>query len=211
MSVVVAIKEKGKIYLGCDSQVSCGGTRTTLKNPNNYKIWKVQNTERCLMGAVGNLRDACLIRTMDDLITEYNIYKKHICFDFVVNKIVPDIIEKLKDANYLKRDAVFDSMDSSYLFAFEDQLYLIGMDASVIEVEDYVAIGSGKNEAIGSLLSTENEAPEERIIKAIKASAANDLYVDYPIILTNTETTDFEVITEKTEKSYLKNKKVDSK
>ena len=100
-------------------------------------------------------------------------------------------------------------MNSSYLFAFEDQLFLIGMDASVIEVEDYVAIGSGKNEAIGSLLSTENEAPEQRIVKAIKASVANDLYVDYPIILTNTETTDFEIITEKTEESFLK--KIDSK
>ena len=209
MSVVVAIKEKGKIYLGCDSQVTCGGTRTTLKNPNNYKIWKVQNAKHCLMGAVGNLRDACLIRTMDNLVTEYNIYKKHICFDFVVNQIVPDIIEKLKYYNYLKKDGFFDSMNSSYLFAFEDQLFLIGMDASVIEVEDYVAIGSGKNEAIGSLLSTENEAPEQRIVKAIKASVANDLYVDYPIILTNTETTDFEIITEKTEEPFLK--KIDSK
>ena len=44
MSVVVAIQEGGKIYLGADSQVTKGGTRTTLKNPNNYKIWKVINS-----------------------------------------------------------------------------------------------------------------------------------------------------------------------
>ena len=211
MSVVVAIKKNGKIYMGCDSQVTCGGTRTTLKNSNNYKIWQVQNAEHCLMGSVGNLRDACVIRTMDNLVTEYNIYRRHISFEFIVNKIVPDIIDRLQEAKYLKKGDSFDSMDSSFLFAFEDQLYYIGFDGSVIEVEDYVAIGSGKNEAIGSLLSTEKEAPEERIIKAIKASAANDLYVDYPIILTNTETTEFEVITEKTEKSYLKSKKEESK
>ena len=70
MSVVVAIKKNGKIYIGCDSQVTCGGTRTTLKNSNNYKIWQVQNAEHCLMGSVGNLRDACVIRTMDNLVTE---------------------------------------------------------------------------------------------------------------------------------------------
>lgn len=29
MSVVVAIKENGKIYMECDSQVTTGGTRTT--------------------------------------------------------------------------------------------------------------------------------------------------------------------------------------
>ena len=41
MSVVVAIKEGDKVFIGADSQVTKGGTRTTLKNPNNYKIWKV--------------------------------------------------------------------------------------------------------------------------------------------------------------------------
>ena len=36
----------------------------------------------------------------------------------------------------------------------------------------------------------------DRVIKAIKASAANDIYVDYPIVLADTETTDFDVIYE---------------
>ena len=204
MSVVVAIKKDGKIYMGCDSQVTNGGTRTTLKNSNNYKIWKVLDVDNCLMGSVGNLRDACVIRTMDDLVSEYNVYRHHICFDFVVNKIVPDIIERLQKAHYIKDCGVFENMDSAFLFAFEDQLYLIHNDASVIEIEDCIAIGSGKNEAVGSLLSTEGLSPEERIIKAIKASAANDIYVDYPIIMTNTSDTEFEVITEKNEKAYLK-------
>ena len=204
MSVIVAIKENGKIYFGCDSQVTTGGTRTTLKNFNNYKIWKVKGVENCLMGCVGALRDACVIRTMDDLITDYDVYKGNIDFDFVVNRIVPDIIKRLKDAKYLKEDGLFEFMDSSYLFSYKDSLYQIGGDGSVIEVEDYIATGSGSKEAIGSLLSTEGQNPEERIIKAIKASAASDIYVDYPIILSNTDTTEFEVITENNEKKYLK-------
>ena len=204
MSVVVAIKKNGIVYLGCDSQVTCGGTRTTLKNENNYKIWKVIGVDNCLMGSVGNLRDACVVRTMDSLVSEYNVYRKHIGFDFVVNKIVPDIIERLQDARFIKKDGVFEGMDSSFLFAFEDQLYLISYDGSVIEIEDCVAIGSGKNEALGSLLSTDKEEPVERIIKAIKASAANDIYVDYPIILSSTQSDGFAVITEKNEKQFIK-------
>ena len=35
MSVVVAIKKDGIIYMGADSQVTRGGTRTSLSNPNN--------------------------------------------------------------------------------------------------------------------------------------------------------------------------------
>ena len=80
---------------------------------------------------------------------------------------------------------------------------MINTDGCVLEVDDYVAIGSGEDQAIGSLLSTEKEDPRKRIIKAIKASAASDIYVDYPIIVTDSESTEFEVITEKDEKKIL--------
>ena len=199
MSVVVAIKEKGVVYMGCDSQVTSGGTRMTLKNPNNYKIWKVKGADNCLMGSVGNMRDACVIRTLDNLVTDYDVYRNHICFDFVVNSVLPDIIHRLKEFNFIDGET-FDQMGSSYLFAFKDQLYNIHKDGSVYEVDDCIAIGSGKNEAIGSLLSTDGENPETRIIKAIKASAASDIYVDYPIVLTNSETTEFKIITESDDK-----------
>ncbi len=204
MSVVVAIKERGKVVLGCDSQVTSGGTRTTLKNVNNYKIWKVVGVDNCLMASVGSFRDACLIRTMDDLVTDYNVYRDHICYDFVVNKILPDIVNKLRSAHYIKEDGVFEGMNSSFLFAYKDKLYAILFDGSVLEIDDYVAIGSGKCEAIGSLLSSEGETSEERIIKAIKASAASDIYVDYPIIMIDTKNTEFAVINEKNEKEYMK-------
>ncbi len=203
MSVVVAIKANGKIYIGADSQVTRGGTRTTLKNENNYKVWRVPNAPHCLMAQVGILRDANVVRLMPNLVTEYNIYKEHICFDFVVKKIVPDIVEELTKFGFLKDGEKTDCLDSSFLFAYKDQLWSIGQDKSVIEVEDYVAIGSGSDQAIGSLLSTEGQNPKERIVKAIKSSAACDIYVDYPIILTETETGEFEIITEKNESKYL--------
>ena len=47
------------------------------------------------------------------------------------------------------------------------------------------------------MLSTEGQTPERRIIQAIKASAANDIYVDYPIILVDTEKGEFSVLSEK--------------
>lgn len=206
MSVVVAIKEGNKVYMGCDSQVTKGGTRTTLKNPNNYKLWKVIGADNCLMAHVGNVRDANVVRLMDRLVTDYNIYKNHVDYEFVVKKIVPDIVDELKQYGMIKDDKFVDYIDSSFLFAFQDQLYVIGRDRSVIEVDDYVAIGSGEDQAIGSLLSTEGEKPKDRIVKAIKASAAADIYVDYPIILTDTEDTEFEIVTEKDEAKYTAKK-----
>ena len=74
MSVIVAIKENGKIYMGSDSKSTMGSTRITLRNPNNFKIWKVLDTKNCLMGAVGNKRDSNIISdtetTKFDIITE---------------------------------------------------------------------------------------------------------------------------------------------
>ena len=202
MSVVVAIKENGKVYIGADSQVTKGGTRTTLKNENNYKVWRVIGAPHCMMAQVGNLRDANVVRLMHDLVTDYNIYREHISFDFVVKKVVPDIVSELAQYNLIKDEKV-EFLESSFLFAYKDQLYSIGADKSVIEIEDYVAIGSGADQAVGSLLSTEGLSPKERIVKAIKSSAACDIYVDYPIILTDTEEGEFEIVTEKTESKYL--------
>jgi len=203
MSVIVAIKENGIVYMGADSQVTKGNSRATLKNENNYKIWNVLGTKNCVMGGVGAMRDANVVRLMDDLVTDYNMYRNHISYAFMVKKIVPDIVGELRHYGFLANDKYIDGLNSSFLFAYQDQLYSIGRDCSVLEVDDFVAIGSGECEAIGSLLSTEGLRPEERIIKAIKASAANDIYVDYPIILTNTKTTKFVVINEKNEKDFL--------
>lgn len=196
MSVVVAIKADNKVYIGSDSQVTKGGTRTTLKNENNYKIWKVLNVDHCLMGQVGYVRDGNVVRLIDDLVTGYDIYNDAVNYSFVVKRITPYIISTLKEYGFIKDEKYFDFMESSFFFAYKDHLYVIGTDASVIEIEDCAAIGSGSDQAIGSLLSTVGEDPETRIIKAIKASAASDIYVDYPIIISNTEDTTFKIINE---------------
>lgn len=203
MSVVVAIKDNGRVYIGADSQVTKGGTRTTLRNPNNYKVWRVGDAPNCLMASVGTLRDANVVRLMEDLVTDYNVYRDEIDYKFVVRKIVPSIVNELKSYGFLKDEQYVESLDSSFLFAFQDKLYKIGFDCSVVEVSDFAAIGSGANEALGSLLSTDKLPPKERIVRAIKASAANDIYVDYPIILVDTKYGDFEIVTETNEKQYL--------
>ena len=210
MSVVVAIKEGNKVFLGADSQVTKGGTRTTLHNPNNYKIWKVDGNDHALMGHVGNVRDANIIRLMSNVIDDYDEFNDRVNYRFVVKYLVPEIIKNLQDAHFIKtNDNALDGLDSSFLFAFKDKLFWINSDLAVIEVDDYIAIGSGADQAIGSLLSTEGQNSKSRIVKAIKASAASDIYVDYPIIITDTNTTKFEIVTEDSESKYIdpKNKK----
>ena len=197
MSVVVAIKENGKIMMGADSQCTKGGTRRSLSNPNNYKIWKVLDSENCLLGHVGLVREANVIRVARDLVPEMAQLKDKVDFSFVVKRLVPTMFEELEEYRVIKKGDNPPEFDSSFLFAYKDKLFYISGNGTVIEIDDYCAIGSGECEAIGSLLSTEGESPEERIKKAIKASAANDIYVDYPIVITDTESTEFKVFYEK--------------
>ena len=202
MSVVVAIKSGDKVYVGADSQVTRGGTRITLKNPNNYKIWKVNDDNNCIMGHVGYVRDANVVRLITDFYDDYDEYLDRINYRYMVRYVVPKIISELQSAGYLKEDKYVESLNSSFIFAYKDRLFSIGSDCTVIEVDDYVAIGSGSNEAIGSLLSTEGLDPQERIIRAIKASVASDIYVDYPIVLACTGKESFAVINEDSEVEF---------
>ena len=197
MSVVVAIKENGKVTIGADSQCTRGGTRRTLSNPNNYKVWKVLDAENCLFAQVGLVREANIIRVARDLVPEMAQLKDRVDFSFVVKRLIPAMFEELEEYRALKKGDTPPEFDSSFLFAYKDKLFYISGNATVIEIDDYVAIGSGECEAIGSLLSTEGEKCEERIKKAIKASAASDIYVDYPIVIADTEKTEFKVFYEK--------------
>ena len=193
MSVVVAIKENGRVTIGADSQVTKGGTRRTLSNPNNYKVWRVLGTENCMMAHVGLVREANVIRVARGLVPELAQLKDEIDFPFVVKHLVPALFAELEEYRVIKGGSEPPRFESSFIFAYKDKLFYISGNGTVIEVDDYCAIGSGECEAIGSLLSTEGEPCEERIKKAIKASAANDIYVDYPIVMTDTESTEFKV------------------
>lgn len=173
MSVIVAIKENGKIYIGADSQSTRGSCRASLSNPNNYKIWKV---------------------------------KGDIDFEYVVSRIEPMIRDELIAHKFISDDNAYEDMESRFIFCYKDKMYTISYGA-VIEQDDFVAIGSGESSAIGSLVSTEGLPAKERIIKAIKASVTNDIYVDYPIILTDTEFAKFKIISEENESKYIKSHK----
>ena len=197
MSVVVAIKENGKVTIGADSQCTRGGTRRTLSNPNNYKVWKVLDAENCLFAQVGLVREANIIRVARDLVPEMAQLKDKVDFSFVVKRLVPRMFEELEEYRAIKKGDNLPEFESSFIFAYKDKLFYISGNATVIEIDDYVAIGSGECEAIGSLLSTEGEPCEDRIKKAIKASAASDIYVDYPIVITDTESCEFKVFYEK--------------
>jgi ATP-dependent protease HslVU (ClpYQ) peptidase subunit len=196
MSVVVAIKSNNKIYMGADSQITRGGTRRSLSNQSNFKIWRIKETKHTLMGAVGLVREMNVAK-MGKYIGELEQIKDTVDFEYMVLEFIPRLFKTVEFHKLLTKDLDdIPRMNCSYLVAYKNQLYQISPDGATVEIDDFAAIGSGSNEAMGSLLSTMNLDPVERITIAIKASAANDIYVDYPIVISNTENEIFEIIYE---------------
>ncbi len=194
MSVVVAIKDKDKVWVGCDSQFSYGYAKGTLSNKNNYKIFKPSNESDVIIGLCGYVRDANILSCVDEYIEEITKLKDEVNFKYIVTKVVPKIFNILKENKRIieKKDEL-EEMGSELIFVYRDGIYQINSDGCVIEIDDYVAIGSGARVAMG-YLNQHSDNPKDAVAKAIKSTCTTDLYVNYPIILMNTKDDKIEII-----------------
>ncbi len=197
MSVVVAIKENGKVYMGADTQSTRGSQRIVSSSPNNYKMAKVKNSEHCLIGLAGNVIDNTIIKLAEEIIPKD--YDGEVDFEFVNNHVVPYIFEVLGKRDRILKDKDDDTpyIDCSMLFACKDKLFHITGSGTVMEHNDCFVIGGGDDVAFGSLMSTEGQPAIDRLLKALSVTARYNIYVGAPFIVADTDTCDIQVIEEK--------------
>ena len=175
MSLVIAIKDKDRIVLGADKQVSTGGS----KEHTSTKIWPVDELPGAVMGSVGSARASQIIQYAS--VIDKNLISKDIDTDFIICSLAPTIAAGLK-ANGIntevKDDDLCTMLPNSFIFAYKDRAWLIWNDLSVSELEEYFAIGSGSDVAKGALFATKDKNPFERIVTCIDAAAESTLFVD---------------------------------
>lgn len=188
MSIIIAIKEKNKIVMGCDSQVSSGGLKEQLVSPSAKVVESMQSKD-ILIGGVGSLRDVQIIQSTKDLIPEINILKDTVDTTLIINEVTMNIYNRLKkfnrvdieDGNYYSPN-----INSSFIIAYRDKAWLISNDLGVLPIEDYLVCGSGEQVSIGVLENTKDLPAVERIKQAIKVSSDKTLYVDNNINILHT-------------------------
>ena len=195
MSLTIALKHEGIIYMGSDS-IACRDVKHYLTNPNSYRIFPVKGCDNMLMSLDGRIVEHNVARC-NYLVPETVAMKGEIDFEFMVNEFVPHLFDLFDDRHVLKCKDNDYSCESDMIVAYRDKLFEIFSDGAVVECDDYAAIGSGVEEALGSLLTTSDiKDPKERILMALKAGLANKIRVAYPLVITNTETCEFEIIEE---------------
>ena len=189
MSVVIAIKENGVTYMAADTQISFGDSKRHLKSDSLQKVWAVTDTPHCIMGGVGLTRDLNLIRyCTSELIPEASVLKNEINVGTIMLNTVPAIFESIRTYTQLVTGCDKDiPINSEFLLAYKDKIFDIAPDGTVEGVEDYIAIGSGADAALGSLKHTTDEPVYDRLIKALDAASESNLYVSEPYVCMDTE------------------------
>lgn len=194
MSVVIAVKDGDRVLVGGDCQVSCGGNKATLVSPNLMKVWRVEGHPNTLMGGVGSLRDLNIAYATD---TYYDTTRdelgKELDFKFMVNKVVPGVLNLFTDHGRATNKNGIVAISSSFIFAQKDKCYMIDSDGCVLDLTyegECMAIGSGATiaqSAYNTLADVESLNAEEKILKALIQACEEDLHVNFPIYIRNTE------------------------
>lgn len=118
MSIILAVKESGVVYMGADTQTTRGDTKDFFLNEVGYKITKTPNGE--LVGVCGKetVKQTLLSRRgLFSTDEDGRLMKKHI-----VTEIVLQTINLLREGGWLTRDG---TIDASILLAHKDAIYKI--------------------------------------------------------------------------------------
>jgi len=178
MSVVIAIKSKDRVYVGCDSRMSSeeGYYDSYISRPKAIKL-----DNGMIVAGVGNIGIVDILADVAKNITNLN-------HDIVVTKIALPLFNKLSGTVMFSNG----ELDGALLVAKDDKAFVISSICTVEEIYNYNALGSGKYTALGSLYSTCGiKDPEKRIVEAIKATGASILSVSSEAYVADTKTNDF--------------------
>ena len=186
MSVIVAIKENGVVYMGADSQTTTGRRKRNGLNETAFKITRLENG--MLVGFCGRVAAKQAILSMEDVFVldkEGGLNKKHI-----VKEIVPKLVDKMQ----LIGDEDSGALDVCILLAYEDKLYRITSGLDVVKLTECGRSGAGADFTNWYLFGEKNLPVRERILKALVASAKRTESVDGPYVLIDTQKQEFEVV-----------------
>lgn len=162
MTCIVGIKGPDGIYIGGDSAVSSHNLIQTMTDP---KVWR---KGQFIFGFSGALRAGQIVK--------YNMKIPPISnrepTQYMVTSFVNSMRKCLKKAGASREENKEEEQDNQFLIGYKGHLFEIDEAYGVCEVADeYVAIGSGTEYALGSLYATKDHPTENRLIKALESAA----------------------------------------
>ena len=188
MSVIVAVKENGVVYMGADSQTTVGNRwKRHCLNETGYKIHRFENG--ILLGSCGAVQTTQLLLSNPDIFTldENGTLTKR----WIVTKIVPEIQKLLGREKLLNEDG---GMENSLVLAHGDKAYALHSYFRVLAKSDFFAIGAGRSSALYALTEQDGKTVRERLFKAMEMSTELVDSISSPYVFIDTKNLQFELV-----------------
>lgn len=173
MTCIVAVKEKGKIYLGGDS---CGVSGLDYSIRKDKKVFK--NGEM-VFGFTSSFRMGQILQY------SYTLPKhpsKMSDFRYLCSTFITSIIDVFTEHKYIKNPgAVVEG--GIFIIGYRGNLYKCWQDFQVeLVYEDYLACGCGESYALGALRVMEKTKthPRKKVEKALKVAESFSAGVKAP-------------------------------
>ena len=193
MSLTLLMKDKKneRVLVVEDFEKNRNGIRCGCMTKNSSLTFKLKGSKNTLVMVTGYI--AARSSLMANLELEEG--RDGVDFDYIVKDMVPQIFDILEKYKLLEvKDGVVD-MHCTIYFIQDGNIYEVISNGGVIEHPDFVADGEGEGLVIGSLYATRNN-PDlmDRIRKAIKVACKYQMYNNYPFVVIDSKTLEYEVI-----------------
>lgn len=192
MSLVVAYKRNGTVYMGADTQ-STGDTEIErVLNESGFKISRLPSG--MLVGFCGRVKGHQRVMAHKQLfdVPDGETFDKR----YIVKNVIPRLAALMKEISD-DNEARNASPSVKVIIAFKDKMWLIGSKYRVYECDSYVATGAGSEYARYPLSTIDESADvNEGLLKALRAGAHFDSTVSAPYILIDTRDREYRIAEE---------------
>lgn len=166
MTCIIAYKEpsSGKVWLGGDKLGSDGYTKIIVKDPKVFQNGEFYfgYTTSFYMGQILKYHWTRPTRSMhQDSDNEY-IYKD----------VMNSLKKVFKDNEFGKSKDVHEPDFGNFIMVYKDRIFEVQPNMSLLECEDFIAVGCGAQTAHGvmdALINNTNHEPEKLIVETMKS------------------------------------------
>lgn len=187
MSVVLAVKENGVIYMGADTRTSTGSSCRNYLKETNYKISKLSNG--ILLGHSGKVRAYqefervfCRLFKLD---SEKGLSKKEI-----VTEIIPVVRAQFEKLELFEKDRYI--VELRVIIAYKDKMLFIDNDLTVWDC-DKMAIGVGDQNGLAFVTNIDKRGVEDAILNGLRYATKSMNYIGAPYVLINTRDLEYKI------------------
>ena len=174
MTCVVGLVQKGRVYMGVDSAAVQGWTRRASQ------VSKVFRRGPFLMGYTTSFRMGQLLEHHLNVAAQTD---KQTDMGFMVTTFIEAVRVLLKEKGFTKIESNTEK-GGQFLVGYRKHLYTIESDFQVGHlIEEYDAIGSGADFALGALKALQREAPALRVRRALEIAAHFNMGVCAPFTM----------------------------